>query len=133
MEEAIALTNLEDSDLERIDDKVLNRALEDADAEVDGYLSAAGYTLPLATAPLNLRNKCCDIARYRLDRNRPREDVRQRYEDAIAFLKDLASGRVKLPIGSSGGDGTLPDSANSIQPQWYTSDRVFTPDTLRGY
>ncbi|NJR38533.1 MAG: DUF1320 family protein [Leptolyngbyaceae cyanobacterium CSU_1_4] len=116
--------------MEQVEEKILNRALDDADAEADGYLQAAGYTLPLSSVPLILRNKCCDIARYRLDRNRPRDDVRQRYEDAIAFFKDLVNGRVKLPIAmnTGGGDGT-----NSIQPRWYSGDRVFTSDSLRSY
>ncbi len=128
-EEAIALTNLDNPGSIGINSTILNQALADATAEADAYLQAAGYSLPLPSTPLILRNKCCDIARYRLDKNRVRDDVRQRYEDAIAFLKDLSRGLASLGLDVSNqvviGEPDL--------PQWYTGDRVFHSSFLANY
>lgn len=75
----------------------LQRALDDAAAEVSAHL-AARYSLPLATVPPLLRNLCADIARYRLWRHAASEEVRTRYEDARRLLEHLASGRVSLGL-----------------------------------
>ena len=82
--ELIQLTDV-DSVANAIDDTVLDRALDDADAEIDGYL-AGRYTLPLATVPRVLTNIACDIARYRLHDDRATEQVTTRYRDAIRLL-----------------------------------------------
>ncbi len=75
----------------------LQRALDDADAEVSAYL-AARYPLPLAAVPPLLRNLTCDVARYRLWRHAASDEVRQRYDDARRLLELLANGRVSLGL-----------------------------------
>ncbi len=95
-----------------IDVAVLQRALDDADAEINGYL-ASRYTLPLATVPQILVGYASDIARYRLYDDRASEQVTQRYSQAISFLKLLATGKISLgvPIGAdpqpSGGGAAI--------------------------
>lgn len=110
-----------------VDDAVANRALEDAGAEIDGYL-AGRYTLPLSTVPRVLVNVACDIARYRLYDDRVTEAVQKRYEDAIKFLTLVSTGKVGLgldtntaPVPSTGG------------PAMDTSERVFSQDRLADY
>jgi len=78
-----------------IDTVVLERALTDADAEIDSYL-AARYTLPLSSTPVVLNRLACDIARYRLYDDGTPATVRQRYEDAVSLLKRMANGDVQL-------------------------------------
>ncbi len=78
-----------------IQQNVLERALVDATAEVDGYL-ATRYRLPLTVVPQLLVRLVCDIARYRLYDERTTEAVRQRYEDSVRMLKSLSSGAVLL-------------------------------------
>jgi phage gp36-like protein len=83
------------------DEAVAERALLDADAEIDAYL-AGRYALPLASPPPVLRRVACDIARYRLWDDRASEEVRLRYEDARRLLQAIADGHVALGAAASG-------------------------------
>ncbi len=80
-----------------VDATVLNRALSDADAEIDGYL-ATRYRLPLPTVPAVLARIACDIARYRLWEELASDEVRRRYEDARRLLEALSRGTVSLGL-----------------------------------
>ena len=71
--------------------------MDDASQIADGYICAY-YTVPLEGAPQNLKIYVCDIARYLLWKSRASEEVRQRYEDAISYLKLVASGKAKLLV-----------------------------------
>ena len=104
--EAGVLTNLEDPASTVVDELELQGALDTASAEIDLYLRGR-YVLPLESlVPLDpedpealpvypgvLVGWCRDIARYRLDRVRPSEDVRRRYDDAIRGLEAIAAGK----------------------------------------
>lgn len=94
-----------------INSTVVARALADADAEINGYLSTR-YTLPLSSVPEVLVVIACNIARYRLDNRDPREDIVTRYKDAIKYLKDVASGEGSLGVDSS---NARPATNNSVQ------------------
>lgn len=84
-----------------IDATVINRALTDADAQINGYL-AARYTLPLTVPlPTILERLACDIARYALHEDRVTEIVDARYRDAIALLRDVSAGRAELGLSST--------------------------------
>jgi len=89
-----------------IDAVVLDRALSDADSEIDGYL-ATRYTLPLSGTPPVLNRLACEMARYRLYDDGVPETVRLRYQDAVSLLKRLSSGEVQLagitPVAATGG------------------------------
>lgn len=78
-------------------------ALADATEEADSYIGAR-YALPLAAVPEALRRTVCDIARYRLHKDKPTEEVRTRYDDGISWLKAVAAGKafLKLPPPSIG-------------------------------
>jgi phage gp36-like protein len=108
------------------DDQALSATTADADALIDGYLGSR-YSTPLATVPNAIRAISCDITRYLLwDDNAPTE-VRTRYEDALARLKDYAKGFMVLPnvppaeTNPSGGIDFIAD------------DRVFSRDSLAGF
>jgi phage gp36-like protein len=126
-QEIVDLTNLENPGANTIDSVRLEKALEYASREVDSYLQAQ-YTLPLPIIPLVLKNKVADIARYQLDGYKAREDVRQRYEDAVKWLQRLAEGKVSLGL-----DQTSQQQVSVSTVHYYTPDRVFTPDILRDY
>lgn len=75
---------------------VLDAALLDADQEIDSYLRAV-RALPLA-APISDRlvRVACDLARYHLYDDRAPDSVRDRYEDAIRWLRDVATGKASM-------------------------------------
>ena len=106
---------------------VIDRAIADADAEIDGYVGSR-YTLPLPTpTPPVLVPIACDIARYRLYDDAVTDVVRQRYEDAIARLKDIAAGRLSLgidPAPAANGAGGIVVRAPA---------RIFGADQLKDY
>lgn len=115
-------------DNQSIDEVVLGRALADAGAEIDGYL-ATRYTLPLASTPPVLVRLCADLVRYQLYGDKVPDGIRQRYVDAVAVLKRLATGEVQLAgvvaVPAVGGAG------NAVALR--TRARQFGPDQLAGY
>lgn len=86
----------------------VDATLQDASEEIDGYI-AVRYSLPLTETPQNLKRLACDIARYKLWKSRASDEVRQRYEDAIAFLKLIANNKASLLIKDATTNETLPD------------------------
>ena len=128
-EETLALSQLDESNSIGINGEVIQRALETASAEIESYLTAARISVT-GEPPLILRNLVCDIARYRLDRNRQREDVRLRYEDAIKFLQAVVKGNASIGISPDTG---LPAVTQNSMPRGFSGEKIFTRDSLRFY
>lgn len=103
------LAQLSDLDRDGTEDPgVVDAAIVDAEAEVNSYLQSR-YSVPLAApVPSRLRAVALDVTTYRLFAARGLSDegadkvVRQRYEDALRWLRDVAAGRASLPL--PGGD-----------------------------
>ena len=75
---------------------VLDAALADADQEIDSYLRPV-RALPLpAPIPQRLVRVAADVARYHLYDSAAPDDVRTRYDDAVRWLRDVATGRASL-------------------------------------
>ncbi|MEW6648154.1 MAG: DUF1320 domain-containing protein [Pseudomonadota bacterium] len=98
-----------------VDQVVVDRALADASAEIDGYLAAGGYSLPLSPVPSVLRSLCCDIAIWRLAKGPmlATEERRQRYQDAVRLLDRISAGAVSLGP-SDGGEAAATASRASF-------------------
>jgi len=126
-DELIQLTDRDIPPLGRINQAVATQALLDADARIDGFIGSR-YTLPLASPPAELGRLACDVARYLLYRN-PTEDVRQRFEDATSYLRDVAQGRFNLGLDAT---GAQPDATNRTV-MVSTARRVFTEERLAGF
>lgn len=77
------------------DAAVIAVALTDADQVVNGYV-AARYAVPLAPVPDLVRRWACDLARYFLHSAAAPELVEKNYLAALAGLKDVAKGMVRL-------------------------------------
>ena len=125
-EEIILLTDV-DSQAGVVDSVMLDQALSDASAEIDGYIGGR-YPLPLADAPPVLVRVCCDIARYFLHDEHAPERVAKRYDDAIKFLKSLGKGEISLVMPA---DAEAVESRDTAQ---ITSDgRVFDRDDSKAF
>jgi phage gp36-like protein len=94
------------------DEEVIERGLQGADEICNAYLSAQ-YTIPVVPTPGVVRNCAIDIAVYKmaLQRGGRTEEMRIRYEDALALLDKISAGKVGLglPPVDTDGDGT-PDT-----------------------
>lgn len=117
-EEELQLLTDRDGSLGAIADLVLDQAIADASAEIDGYLGGR-YTLPLPSVPAVLTRICCDIARYLLHDERAPEQLQKRYEASVKFLRSLGNGELSLgqpDAGSSGPSNNLAqiESAGSV-------------------
>ncbi len=115
-EELIQLTDRANTGA--IDTVVLNQAIADAGAEIDGYIGGR-YQLPLTTVPPILALYAGDIVRYRLYDDAARDEVRKRYEDAIRFLRLVGEGKLRL-----GADEPAPAGGAQMQ----SDGRVFGRD-----
>lgn len=114
-----------------IDDVVVERSLGDAAALIDGYLAKV-YQLPVASTPPVLVKNAADIARYYLHGKAADKEsaVTRAYNEAVAWLRDVSKGVVRLDLGD--GAGTEPSPAGGGAIRANPSNRVFRRDTLRG-
>lgn len=110
-----------------IDDTVLNGAIADGEAEINGYL-AARYALPLASVPVVLKRWTCDLAYFFLLGDNAGENVTKRYESVIKSLRLVNAG--ELTLGADALAGEVP-AEGGVQIEG--SDRVFNDDSLRDY
>jgi len=110
-----------------IDAAVAQRALDDASAEIDGYLSVR-YAVPVSPAPALLVTLCCDIARYRLHQPVAAEGIRSAYQDAVRSLRDIADGRAALAGAALPTASTLGGPVRSDAPA-----RELSRDALRDF
>lgn len=91
----VQLTDLADPPVGLVVTAVAQAALDDATAEIDGYL-VGRYTLPLASPPDVLRVHCVTLAHYRLLGSAADEAAREDYKAVREYLTRVADGRVAL-------------------------------------
>ena len=125
--ELIQLTDLTNSG--QINQTEVDRALDMADAEIDGRL-ASKYQLPLVTIPKIIIGFACDIARYRLYKGVATDLVEKNYEYAIKYLDQVARGQIGLGVDAT---GTAAVPSNGPQVQSSDMSPVFTQDSLADY
>jgi len=134
----VQLTN-EDPAQATIETTVIEQALADASAEIDGYLDGR-FALPLTDPPVVLNRLACDVAMYRLQVLRPIHDIadaRKRYDDAVELLVRVARGEVTLGLAADkfepadGENEIAITTGDGMQPGW--SDRIFSRRLLRSY
>lgn len=78
-----------------VDAAVVARALEDASATIDGYLTGR-YALPLPSTPPLLVGLCCDLARYALYPDAAPPRVKDSYQNALRVLREIARGTIQM-------------------------------------
>ncbi|ECM6135093.1 DUF1320 domain-containing protein [Salmonella enterica subsp. enterica serovar Enteritidis] len=96
-----------------LNEKRLTQALNDAGALADSYLSAK-YTLPLAVVPQVLVQHCCAIAFYYLCDQQASEQARDRYREALTWLREVKNGGIPIGVDES---GSAPESDDLPQMQ----------------
>lgn len=103
---------------------VLTAVLARADSLIDGYL-AGRYALPISPPiPPVLTAVACELARYWLFDDAAPERVKDGYDQAMAWLKDVAAGRFTLNAPLVG------DESAAGSPAWRAPTRLFTAATL---
>lgn len=106
--------------------ETLDMTIADADSLIDGYLGVR-YKVPIIPTPTIIKAFSCDITRFLLwDDNAP-EEIRKRYSDVIARLKDYAKGLMVLP------DAQAAPQNPSGGVDFIANERVFTSDSLKGF
>lgn len=97
--------------------------------EVDGYLRRR-YSLPLATVPADLKDKCLRMVHYKGQLKSPSgvvtDAIRNDYRDCVRWLEQAAEGKVDL--------GLTPEPAQNVQrePEFSSDEQVMTRDKLKG-
>ncbi|MFW2438062.1 MAG: gp436 family protein [Arenicellales bacterium] len=100
-----------------IDATVVDAAIDDASALIDGFVSKGGYDLPLSSVPRTIKRICADITRYYLWDDSASDRVLELHKDGITWLKDLAAGRTEL------GEETPPDGS-AVAPTGHVATQV---------
>ncbi|EKM8283716.1 DUF1320 family protein [Salmonella enterica] len=96
-----------------LNEKKLTQALNDAGALADSYLSAK-YTLPLAVVPQVLVQHCCVIAFYYLCDQQPSDQARDRYREALTWLREVKNDSIPIGVDEA---GSAPESDDLPQMQ----------------
>nr|DAM25000.1 MAG TPA: head to tail adaptor [Caudoviricetes sp.] len=114
---------------------LVEEAIEDADAEIDGYL-AKRYDVPMSPAPKVLNKFSKDIAVYNLmsrigiDESNRDKTYLNRYNAAVKFLEGVAKGLIDIGTSDTG------SSQNQAAQKGFRmehSERLFSRETMKGY
>ena len=105
----------------------ITNSLQAASSLMDRYI-AVRYTVPLVVVPDDLVRVCCDIGMYLLcpTAGTITEQKQKRYDQAVAFLKDLSSGKATL-----GAQQNEEVAAVTADIQNYGPPRALTRETMR--
>jgi phage gp36-like protein len=123
----VALTDRGEIPTDAIDGTVVDRALADAAALIDGYL-AARYRLPVAQVPPLLTDLTLSIAWYKLHPHTPDQKAKDEHDQALRTLRDIAAGVVRLAIA-----GAEPATTGGGGARLTDRERPFTAETMRGF
>ena len=129
LDEETLLQLTDDYGVGQVDDNKVTRAIADADATIDAYCQGR-YEIPLSPVPPKIRNLSVDLAIYHIYSRREEvtpEIRKDRYREAMRFLKDVAGGKAQLGAATPAAK-TTGDSVEIEQ-----SDRMFTRDKLKGF
>lgn len=113
---------------------IIDMAIGDADAEIDGYL-AKRYRVPFDPVPRVLNKFSKDIAVYNLysrigiDEGEAEKNYLNRYNAAVRFLTLVAEGKVNIGTGEDGAD---PASAAATGFAQRSNTRLFSRTQMRG-
>lgn len=110
----------------QIDQAVIDRALADTDAMIDGYLGR--YQRPLTSVPDLLVDLAQVVAIYKLHRFKPDPKIEDDYKDALRALRDISTGLITLAIAGAEVPGT---GGNGVRIT--DRERPLTEDNMKGF
>lgn len=113
------------------DATIVGNALEEASGRIDAYCRER-YATPLQTSD-TVVTVTRDIATYFLFSRRPQkmhETVRQRYDDAMALLRDISAGKAVLDQPAT---ATTPQTTTADFTTPTTSTTRFDDSDIGGY
>ncbi|WP_068317517.1 gp436 family protein [Polycladidibacter hongkongensis] len=112
---------------------LVQTALDDASAQIDGYLTMR-YQLPLTGKPVLLRRQAIDIAVYLLAQSHAQltEAIETRYKHAVRFLERVADGKAGLGLAEP--EATNPGDADGSDNVLFDAppERMMTRQNLSG-
>ena len=112
---------------------IVEQAIADADAEIDGYL-AKRYKVPFGKTPQVINKFAKDIALYNMvsrkgvDENDREKTYLTRYNAAIAFLTKVAEGRISIGVSEKN-----TEDAARIGFSMSNSPRLFSRGNMKGW
>ena len=112
---------------------IVEQAIADADAEIDGYL-AKRYKVPFGKTPQVINKFAKDIALYNMvsrkgvDENDREKTYLTRYNAAIAFLTKVAEGRISIGVSENN-----TEDAARIGFSMSNSPRLFSRGSMKGW
>jgi phage gp36-like protein len=124
----IDLTDREEVAVGAVVVAVIDRALADADALIDGYL-AARYQLPLAVTPALITDVAQAVALWKLHVTTPEDKIKLDYDAALKTLREIAQGLIRLPDAQ----GLEPASSGASGVIVTDRERPFTADNMKGF
>lgn len=110
-----------------VDQALVDRAIADADALIDGYLKVR-YALPLASVPRLVKDLSLRIAIYYAHAHVAAEKVKRDYEEALTTLKHISQGLIRLDI-----EGAEPAASGASEVRTNQPARPMTAATMKGY
>lgn len=110
-----------------IDAAVVDRALADTDAAINGYVGVR-YRLPLNPLPDLVTDLALTIAIYKLHVFAPDPKVKDDYDQAIRTLREISNGTVKLDAA-----GVEPASSGASGVQFIDRERPLSPESMTGF
>lgn len=110
-----------------MDQAVVEAAIAEADALIDGYL-AKRYALPLSTTPSLIGTLSRQIAVHVLHPWQPDEKIEKDHAAALRQLQDLARGLITLPDAAAVSAET---SGGGVRTN--DRDRPMTEDSMKGF
>ena len=132
LDELVQLTDDSTSDVDpgagQVNTAIVDAIMAEASGRVDGYCRQR-YQTPLQPSEI-VKGLTLDIAEFLLFTRRrttkTSETVRQRYEDAIAFLKDIAAGKASLdqPANAAQPQSTSGEALVTSRPQSFSDDNL---------
>jgi phage gp36-like protein len=110
-----------------VDNLRVTAAADRAAALADGYLSTR-YVTPIAAPGADLIGATADIARFYLYDDQATEEVRKRRDDAVAWLRDVSTGKAGIAGATviAGATGERPAPVVIAPAEVFTAARMAT-------